>query len=232
MSFRASRVLPELGRDLHHDVILLRTVRVVDRRYLRLCEGISQRVVDLAGRQPQSSRAVAIDDQIRFQAARLQITVHIGQFGDVLQRVAQLVRPRCAVPSDHLPAACTDIPSWRSAHPTAKILCRLQKRRHPVILHQLRPQPLHDAIGRRIPLRQWLQRHADLCRSGTAAERVRRLHPRSRPRCCTPGSACTIAVICLSFDFISWKEESASPRTPPQICPVSCCGKNPFGITT
>src|SRR6202000_1425754 len=30
------RVLPELRRDFHHDVILLWTERVIDRRYLRL----------------------------------------------------------------------------------------------------------------------------------------------------------------------------------------------------
>ena len=51
------RMHHELGLQAHHDVVLLRTVGVVDRRHLGLREGVSERAVDLALGSPSREAA-------------------------------------------------------------------------------------------------------------------------------------------------------------------------------
>src|SRR5262249_30324225 len=58
-------VLPELRRDLHDDVILLRTEGVVDGRDLCLCERIAERIVYLTCRETETRGRIAIHDQVR-----------------------------------------------------------------------------------------------------------------------------------------------------------------------
>jgi len=55
--------------------------RIVDVRYLRLGERISERIVDLDFREPQLRGAVAVHDQVGLEAPRLQIRVHVGNSG-------------------------------------------------------------------------------------------------------------------------------------------------------
>ncbi len=87
------RVLPELRRHFHDDMILLRTEGIVDGGDLRLGKGVAQRIVDLNLRQAQARGAVAIHDQVGLETAGLQIGIHIGDLRHVLQRCAQLLRP-------------------------------------------------------------------------------------------------------------------------------------------
>src|SRR6202040_1695178 len=57
------RILPELGRHLHDNVVLV--LRRIDSRYLALAEYIVEGVIDLINREPEPRRAAAVDDQIR-----------------------------------------------------------------------------------------------------------------------------------------------------------------------
>src|ERR1700760_2580611 len=51
----------------------------IDRRDLSLPEGVIERVVDLADRNPQPRRRIAIDDQIGFKGLVLLIAADIGK---------------------------------------------------------------------------------------------------------------------------------------------------------
>ena len=92
-SLRISGFCQILRRHFHDHVVLLRTERIVDGGDLRLGKGIAQRIVDLYLRKSQARGTVAIHDQIGLQTAGLQIGIHIGDFGHILQRRAQLLRP-------------------------------------------------------------------------------------------------------------------------------------------
>jgi hypothetical protein len=48
----------------------------------------------------------------------------------------------------------------------------------------------------------------------------------------TAGSAFTRFMNWISFCDIDWKEMAWSAWIPPVRRPVSCCGKNPLGMTT
>ena len=45
----------------------------------------------------------------------------------------------------------------------------------------------------------------------------------------TAGSARMMSTSCFNLPCVAWKEMLWSARRPPLICPVSCCGKKPFG---
>ena len=47
----------------------------------------------------------------------------------------------------------------------------------------------------------------------------------------TAGSVCTSCMNWRSFFSIDWKEIDWSAWMPPISRPVSCCGKNPLGMT-
>jgi len=47
----------------------------------------------------------------------------------------------------------------------------------------------------------------------------------------TAGSERTMFTICVILSCIDWKDAVWSARMKPTRRPVSCCGKNPFGIT-
>ena len=64
--------------DLHHDVILVQ--RFVHRRHLPLPQRVIQGVIHHRRREPQARRGVAVVDQVRLQAAVLQVGVGIAQF--------------------------------------------------------------------------------------------------------------------------------------------------------
>ena len=91
--FQHVGMLPKLGRHFHDDVVLLRAEGIVDRRDLRLREGIPQRIVDLNFAQAQTRRGVAVDDQIGLEPARLHVGIHIGELRHILHGLTQLDRP-------------------------------------------------------------------------------------------------------------------------------------------
>ena len=84
-------VLPELRRDLHHDMVLVE--RRVHRRHLPLAEGIVQRVVDRLLRKTQARRGVAIDDDVGLEAAVLLIAADVGENFNGAQFLEHLRRP-------------------------------------------------------------------------------------------------------------------------------------------
>ena len=107
----------------------------------------------------------------------------------------------------------------------AQILRRLQKRggdRQPV---QLGPQPVDDLRGADLALVERLKRNVD----ETAV--VPPPPPPVKPMTlATAGSALMTFDQRLTESFITAKDASCGPCTPPTIAPVSCCGKNPLGI--
>ena len=106
MSCSVSGRLPELRRDLHHDMILIQ--RREHGGYLPLAEGIVEGVVDQLGRDPEPRGRAAVDHQRGLAALVLLIAVDVDELG---QRPQALSDPRCpgVELSDVLrPAACTD----------------------------------------------------------------------------------------------------------------------------
>jgi hypothetical protein len=69
--------LPELGRNLHHNVVLV--LRLVDHRYLPLPKGVVQVIVDLAHGEPKPCGRGTVDGQISLDPRLLQIEMDIGQ---------------------------------------------------------------------------------------------------------------------------------------------------------
>ncbi len=55
--------------------------------------------------------------------------------------------------------------------------------------------------------------------------------PMNEPRVATAGSAMTISAISFCSSAIAAKEMSCEASVLPNMTPVSCCGKNPFGTT-
>jgi hypothetical protein len=118
-------VLPELGRDLHHDVVLVQ--RRVRDRDLTLPERVVQRVVDERGRHVQARRRVAVDDERRLEAAVLLIARHVRETGHGAELLHELRRPRGELVE---PVALERVLVLRAARPSAdaQILHGLEER--------------------------------------------------------------------------------------------------------
>src|SRR5205814_6710586 len=65
------RILPEFGRHLHDDVVLV--LRRVDSRYLALAECIVEGVIDLTNSESEPRRAAAVDDQTRLKPVQVLV---------------------------------------------------------------------------------------------------------------------------------------------------------------
>ena len=173
-------VLPELRRDLHDHMVLLRAERVVDRRDLGLRKRIAQRVVDLASVRPRREAAVAIDDQVGLQPAGLQVRVHVG-------RLPVCPAAPCAASADQARSSARSSPSsvyWycelaERPPPAPDVLHRLQEGLHAGDLGELRAQAGDDLVGRFRALRQRLERDVRLA----SRRRRRSARSRRRPRC-------------------------------------------------
>jgi len=80
--------LPELGRHLHHDAVLV--LRLVDHRYLPLPKGVVERVVDLANGEPEARRGGPVDDQIGLEPPLLLVEIDVGQQRQTFERRCDL----------------------------------------------------------------------------------------------------------------------------------------------
>src|SRR5215469_2550452 len=69
--------LPELGRHLHHDMVLV--LRLVDHRHLPLAKGVVKRVVDLADGETEARRTGPVDDQTGLGPPLLLVEIDVGQ---------------------------------------------------------------------------------------------------------------------------------------------------------
>jgi hypothetical protein len=161
------RVLPELGRHFHDDMILLRTEGVEDVRDLSLRKRVAQRIVDLNLREPKPRRAVAVHDEIGFQAAGLQIGIHVGDFRHALKRGAQLLRPGLQLGQVIAEQGPLILGVGRSSS-AANVLHGLQISRNARDSVQLRPQSRDDAIRGDAPFGQGLERDGDVGARGAA----------------------------------------------------------------
>ena len=166
------RALPELRRDLHDHVVLLRTEGIVDGRDLRLREAVPQRIVDLPLREPDSGRAVPVDDQIGLEPSGLQVSVHIGDLREVLEREAQLLRPAAQLVQV---VAEQRVLIFRvggaPAAAAADVLRGLQVGGNPGDSCELGSQPLDDLVRRGAALRPGFERHTDAAaRSAVSSE--------------------------------------------------------------
>jgi hypothetical protein len=83
--------LPKLGHHLHHDVVLV--LRLVDHRYLALPKGVVERVVDLAGGEPETRRGGPVDDQIGLEPILLLVEIDVAQQRQIFERRCDLGRP-------------------------------------------------------------------------------------------------------------------------------------------
>jgi hypothetical protein len=128
------RVLPELGRHFHDDVVLLRAEGIVDRGHLRLGEGIAQGVVDLAFGESEArgvSRST-IRSASRPPGCR---SVSTSVTSGVSCNAAQLLRPGAQLGEIVAQQACTDIANWPSGRRRRRYPARpagTRDARHPV----------------------------------------------------------------------------------------------------
>ncbi len=80
----------EVGRDLHHHVILVELRE--DGGDLALAEGIVERVVDVGHGDAQPRSGVAVNDQLGSEALVLQVAGDVGKRGLLAQSVDHLAR--------------------------------------------------------------------------------------------------------------------------------------------
>ncbi len=161
--------LPELGRHLHYDMVLI--TGLVDYRYLALPKGIIQRVVDLTDGQPEACRAGAIDDQIRLERPLLLVELDIGQQRQPFQRSLDLGRPvvEFAVVFAMQRVLILGV---AGAAADADILNRSEICRGAPDLVELRLQPARDLLGRYLALGQRLQDDKGVGVTAAAVEAV------------------------------------------------------------
>ncbi len=158
--------LPELGRDLHHHMVLVEVL--VDGRDLALAEGIVERVVDLADVDAEARRGRAVDVQLHLQPLVFLIGADVFEFGDVLQRVGDLGRPFAQfiqrVGLDRVLELREALPSARTNVLTAEQ--RQARTRH---LVEFGAQIVHHLIGGELAFAKRLQLRIDETRIGGAA---------------------------------------------------------------
>ena len=106
--------LPELRRDAHHDVILVRVL--VDRRDKALTEGVVKRRVDLRDGDAETRGRRPIDREFDFKPVRLLIGIDILELRHVLQRGGDLGNPGIQIRQR---VAQERVLIWRVALPAA-----------------------------------------------------------------------------------------------------------------
>ncbi|MGY3540201.1 hypothetical protein ACVIIY_004421 [Bradyrhizobium sp. USDA 4515] len=138
------RVLPVARRDLHDDVILV--ARDIDRRHLPLAEGVVEGVVDLAHRDAEPGRGVAVDHEIGFQALVLLVAVDVGEIRIALQGRRDLRRPFIEL-LQRRSLQRVLILRVRGPAPDPDVLHRLQEQARARHHRHLAAQPRDHAVG-------------------------------------------------------------------------------------
>ena len=215
------RALPEAGRRLHHDVILV--LPPVHRRDLTLAERVVERRVDqLRGDAVAGGLDAVVGDQ-RLQAAILLVAVDVGDRRHVLE-AAQHQRRELREVGQVVALHRELILRVGLAAADPHVLRRLQIQRGARHRRQLRPQARDDLIGRHLALVERLERDEQARGVGRAA---------------SAGEADHVVDRRIGLDDVDHRRaacrsssEKRCPDRPGSIRParpVSCCGKNPFG---
>ncbi len=161
------RVLPKLGRDLHHHVVLVE--RIIDRRHLALTERVIKRVVDLRRADAQPRRRVAVDLQLDVEPLRLLIRIDVLKLGSVLERRRNFGDPGVYV-CKRVGLDCVLVLGIALTPAGANVLHRLQEKLRPSDARQLRAQPRNDLIARlSVPIAKRLELDENKPRVGRAA---------------------------------------------------------------
>ena len=181
----------------------------IDRRYLALAEGVVERIVDLADRQPEPRRGGAVDDQIGFQPLLLLVEIDVGQLRQLLQRGFDLGRPVVDLLRGRRPAACTGI---RRCWPARRPGCL---------------SPAARTAARRRPALSFGRSRSMICCADTLRSDKRLQDDKDKPgiglaaagkpvdRCATAGSCRRMSTNWVSFCCIDWNEMLWSAWMPP-----------------
>ncbi len=164
--FQRLGALPVLRRHLHDDVVLV--ARHIDGRDLALPERVIERIVDLADRDPEPGRGVAVDHQVGFKPLVLLVAVDVGENRDALKRRSDLRAPFVQLLERR---ALQGVLILGIARPPAdaNVLDRLQEQRRSRHHGERASQPDDDLIDRQLALAERLQRHEHESRIGLAA---------------------------------------------------------------
>ena len=162
------RTLPELGRQLHHHVVLVE--RGVDRRDLALPERAVQRLVDEPGAHSDPGRGVPVDGERHLQARVLLVARDVAQLG---QRAERLEHARGPLAQILKTVGLQRVLVLGIADPSAQpdVLHRLEIEGGPRHPRELRPEPCDHLVGGGVPLPARLERdeHARGIDGGAAA---------------------------------------------------------------
>ncbi len=132
--------------------------RDIDRRHLALAEGIVESVVDLADRDTEPRRGVAVDHEVRLQALVLLVAVDVGKVRIALQGRRDLRRPVIELLQRRALQRVL-ILRVRGPAPDPDVLHRLQEQARTGHHRHLAAQPRDHPVGAELALVERPQRH-------------------------------------------------------------------------
>jgi hypothetical protein len=220
------RRLSDLRDHLEHDAVLVQLRE--HGRDLALSEGVVERVVDHLRGDAEARRRRAVDRQRRLQSALLLVGPDVAQLGPLAQRLDHPRRPASQLGSIGILQAVLELRPAQAIL-DRQILDGLQVQPDAVHLRQRRLQAPDHRRRRHAALGERRERDLD---PPAVQRRVRAVDADERRQALsTAGSRrITCASACCAFAMAA-NDTAAGASETPTISPVSCTGKNPFGVT-